>query len=148
MGHSSLAQHLEVVAQCALRHRCLHGATRLLLPIRQRTDDLQPDGITESVKHVWQGDLVDTRVVKRPHTVVRTIANIRRPCFHVRLASPARVSHTPSTPLTALRLASSRQPLLRPPRPPPRRGRTACPPRTPAPRAPRLRSEARGRAGG
>src|SRR3954453_16493500 len=116
MGHSSLAQHLEVVAQCALRHRSLHGATRLLLPFRQRTDDLQPNGITESVKHVGQRDLVDTRVVKRPHTVIRTIANIRCACFHVLLASPARFSHTPCTRLGAVRLVPSPRWPLRPPR--------------------------------
>src|SRR4051794_5908959 len=88
MGYSGLAQHLEVVRQCGLRHRSLHGAARLLLPFRQRTDDLQTDWIAERVQYVWQGYLVDARVVERPHTQVRRLANIGSSCFLAADASP------------------------------------------------------------
>src|SRR3954468_15655746 len=92
MGHPRLAQHLEMVRQRALGHRCLNRAARLL-PLRQRSDDLQPDRVAQCVQHVRECDLVDARVVEGPHAVVRTIANLRSTCFAVAPGVPSRELH-------------------------------------------------------
>src|SRR4051794_868231 len=67
MGHPRLPQHLEVVREGRLRHRRLHGAAGLLLAVRQRTHDLEPNRIAQRVQNVRKGYLVYARMMKVAH---------------------------------------------------------------------------------
>jgi hypothetical protein len=49
----------------------------LLLAIRQRADDLEPDRVAQSMQHVGQGNLIRARVMEGPHTVIRRVAKYR-----------------------------------------------------------------------